>query len=195
MLIGRRALHLPLFMASKVRINFQTSRCFATTEKKRKSKTKETIDPKEIERFKEANQKSNRKFRRLLGKEVIPLLLVASGIIIFFKFRTQIENLVIGEGRFGLEALSTDSVRFISKRLASLLKFQYSMGQQGLGNHLIEVQLIEELYTYLIKYFLENGLVEPSFLSSREVIVFYSPKPELFILPNGSLFMSESLLE
>ena len=57
------------------------------------------------------------------------------------------------------------------------------------------MQLIEELYTYLLKYFLENGLVEPSFLSSREVIVFYSPKPELFILPNGSLFMSESLLE
>ena len=57
------------------------------------------------------------------------------------------------------------------------------------------MQLIEELYNYLLKYFLENGLVEPSFLSSREVIVFYSPKPELFILPNGSLFMSESLLE
>ena len=65
----------------------------------------------------------------MLGKEVIPLLLLASGIIIFFKFKTQIQNVVIGEGRFGFEALSTDSVRFISKRLASLLKFQYSMGK------------------------------------------------------------------
>ena len=166
-----------------------------TAERKRKIKAKEKPDSKEIERFKEANQKSNRKFRRLLGKEVIPLLLLASGIIIFYKFKTQIQNVVIGEGRFGFEALSTDSVRFISKRLASLLKFQYSMGKQGLGSHLIEVQLIEELYSYLLKYFLENGLVEPSFLSSREVIVFYSPKPELFILPNGSLFISESLLE
>ena len=42
---------------------------------------------------------------------------------------------------------------------------------------------------------MENGLVEPKFLSSREVILFYSAKPEFFILPNGSLFLSESLLE
>ena len=26
-------------------------------------------------------------------------------------------------------------------------------------------------------------------------MIYYSPKPELFILPNGALFMSESLLE
>jgi hypothetical protein len=37
--------------------------------------------------------------------------------------------------------------------------------------------------------------VEPSFLSSREVTLFYSGKPEFFILANGSLFMSECLLE
>ena len=102
---------------------------------------------------------------------------------------------MIGEGRFGLEALSNDSVRFISKRLAGLLKYQYSIGQQGLSDNLIEVQLMEELYSHLIKYFMENGLVEPKFLSSREVILFYSAKPEFFILPNGSLFLSESLLE
>ena len=54
---------------------------------------------------------------------------------------------------------------------------------------------MEELYSHLLSYFAENGLVEPTFLSSREVILFYSVKPEFFILPNGSLFMSECLLE
>ena len=42
---------------------------------------------------------------------------------------------------------------------------------------------------------LANGLVEPSFLSSREVVIYYSAQPEFFVLPNGALFMSESLLE
>ena len=46
----------------------------------------------------------------------------------FYQYKRQIENYVIGEGRFGLEALSNDSVRFISKRLAGLLKYQYSIG-------------------------------------------------------------------
>ena len=32
-------------------------------------------------------------------------------------------------------------------------------------------------------------------LSSSEVSLYYSPVPELFILPNGSLFMSDTLLE
>ena len=122
-------------------------------------------------------------------------MLLASSLMLCYQYKRQIENLIIGEGRFGLEALSTDSMRFIAKRLSGLLKYQYSIGQQGLSEHLIEVQLVEELYSHLLKYFLENGLVEPSFLSSREVILFYSDKPEFFILPNGSLFMSESLLE
>ena len=46
-----------------------------------------------------------------------------------------------------------------------------------------------------MKHFLENGLIAPSFLSSREVILFYSSEAEFFILPNGTLFLSELLLE
>lgn len=69
------------------------------------------------------------------------------------------------------------------------------MGSQALGAHLIEVQLVEDLYGHILKYFLENGLVTPSFLSSKEVTLFYSEKAEFFILPNGSMFMSEALLE
>ena len=32
-------------------------------------------------------------------------------------------------------------------------------------------------------------------LSSHNVTLYYSPIPEMFILPNGSMFMSDSLLE
>ena len=120
--------------------------------------------------------------------------MLAAAVMFLYRFRTQVENFVIGEGRFGLEALSNDSVRFIAKRLAGLLKYQYQMGHQGLSPDLIEVQIVDQLYSHILSYFIENGLVEPSFLSSKEVILFYSDKPEMFILPNGSLFLSESLL-
>ena len=50
-------------------------------------------------------------------------MVLAATVMLLFKYRTQVENLVIGEGRFGLEALSTDSMRFIAKRLAGLLKY------------------------------------------------------------------------
>ena len=62
-------------------------------------------------------------------------------------------------------------------------------------HQLIEVQLVEELYGLIARELLEAGLVEPGYLSSREVVIFYSAKPELFILPSGALFISESLLE
>ena len=102
----------------------------ATKDKKTKTpkikKSSEFVEEsKEVERFKEANQKSNRKFRRLLNKEVIPLIVLASTLVLCYQYKTQIENLVIGEGRFGLEALPSNSVRFIAKRLAGLLKYQY----------------------------------------------------------------------
>ena len=86
-------------------------------------------------------------------------------------------------------------MRFIAKRLSGLLKYQYSIGHQGLSTDLIEVQLVERIYGHCLKYFLENGLIAPSLLSSREVILFYSTDAEFFILPNGTLFMSELLLE
>ena len=131
----------------------------------------------------------------MLRKEILPLLALASTLVLCYKYRTWLENAIIGEGRFGLKALSNDSVRFIAKRLSGLLKYQYSIGHQGLSNDLIEVQLVESLYAHCLRHFLDNGLIAPGFLSSREVILFYSSEAEFFILPNGTLFLSELLLE
>ena len=97
-----------------------------------------------------------------------------------------------------MQALSQHDERFVSKRLAGLLKYTYSIGKQGLGSsehQLIETQLVQDLYIHLLKYLYKNGLLQQSLLSSHEITLYYSPVPELFILPNGSLFLSESLLE
>ena len=55
--------------------------------------------------------------------------------------------------------------------------------------------MVQDLYIHLLEYLYNNGLVQQSLLSSHEVSLYYSSKPELFILSNGSLFMSDSLLE
>jgi len=60
---------------------------------------------------------------------------------------------------------------------------------------LIEKQLVEELYSCQVQYLHQNNLLPASLLSTLDVTLFYSEKPELFILANGSLFMSVSLLE
>ena len=55
-------------------------------------------------------------------------MLLATTVVLCYRFKTELQNAIIGEGRFGFEALNTDSVRFVAKRLASLLKYQYTMG-------------------------------------------------------------------
>jgi hypothetical protein len=47
----------------------------------------------------------------------------------------------------------------------------------------------------LRRIMIANQLLSGAVLSSSEVILFYSEKPEFFILPNGTLFLSEALLE
>ena len=73
----------------------------------------------------------------------MPFVLLAFSLMIYVKFKSQIQNLVIGNGRLGFEAIDAQDERFISKRLAGLLKYQYQMGSQGLSSNLIEVQLVE----------------------------------------------------
>jgi hypothetical protein len=57
---------------------------------------------------------------------------------------------------------------------------------------------VEELYTHLLKYMIGASIVDGGFVTSREVSIFYENEGkdpmEFFILPNGSLFMSERLL-
>lgn len=74
-----------------------------------------------------------------MGREVIPLIVAASSLIMLYKYKTQLENAIIGEGRFGLQAISQNDMTFVAKRLASLIRYQYTMGSQSLPSSLIEV--------------------------------------------------------
>lgn len=105
------------------------------------------------------------------------------------------QNAIFGNGRLGLEAISKSDELFVAKRLATFMRYTYSLGKQSLGPELIEVQLVQELYDELRKQLVGMGLLPPSVGASKQVILFYSDKHDLMILPNGALFMSECLLE
>lgn len=105
------------------------------------------------------------------------------------------QNALIGNGRLGLVALTANDERFVAKRLAGFLKYSYSLGKQSLGNELIEVQLVQELYDTLRGYMVKYGHLPSSIAASQDVVLFYSDRHECIILHNGALFMSECLLE
>ena len=62
----------------------------------------------------------------------MPIVAVALSLIVSFQFRIQIENIVFGNGRWGIEALTQKDERFVSKRLAGLLKYTYLVGKLSL---------------------------------------------------------------
>jgi Zn-dependent protease with chaperone function len=69
------------------------------------------------------------------------------------------------------------------------------MGKLSLGAELIEVQLVQELYDELRQQLVRMQMLPGNVVASQEVIVYYSAKHEFMILPNGSLYLSESMLE
>ena len=61
--------------------------------------------------------------------EVLPLLFASACVIVYVNFKPQLQNLLFGKGRFGFEALSLRDERFVAKKLASLLKYTYTVGK------------------------------------------------------------------
>lgn len=108
------------------------TRCFSTQEPK--------PEDGQVDRPKMTEQ--NKRFSKLIKKEVLPLALLAFAAIAYFQYKTQVQNALLGTGRFGLEAMSKNDERFVAKRLAGFLKYTYSIGKQSLGPDLIEVQLV-----------------------------------------------------
>lgn len=48
--------------------------------------------------------------------------------------------------------MTTDDERIVAKKLAGLLKYTYSIGKQSLGDELIDVQLVQDLYDELRRH-------------------------------------------
>ena len=94
-----------------------------------------------------------------------------------------------------LQVFSDKEERFIARKLSGLLTQSHS--QRTLNEELIEVQLVKELYSELIRQGHDSGLLPMVLKSDSEVVVYYSEVQSnknyhnLFILPNGSLFITE----
>lgn len=63
---------------------------------------------------------------------------------------------MFGHGSFGLQAIREDDEKYISKKLAGLLKYTYTVGKQSLGQDLIEMQLLQELYSEIKKHLVNS---------------------------------------
>ena len=142
-----------------------------------------------------AVDKQNKRFNKLLTREVLPLVFLACSVVFYYQYKTQVQNAVLGNGRFGLEAMSPDDERFVAKKLAGLLKYRYSIGKQSLGSELIDVQLVQDLYDELRRHLVSVQMLPGAVGAAQDVVVFYSDKHELLILPNGAMYISECLVE
>ena len=61
------------------------------------------------------------------------MALLTLAVIAYFKFQPEVQNAVMGHGRFGIEAMSEDDERFVAKRLSTFIKYSYSHGRLGVG--------------------------------------------------------------
>ena len=137
------------------------------------------------------------RFQRLMRWEILPLVALSLSVIVYFKFKTEILNLLVPAKLLGLEAFSDREEKFIARKLSGLLSQSYSLGKVCMREDLVEYQLVSQLYGTLLKHCHDLGLV-PASVKQGELVIYYSDVHKhgenyhsVFILPNGSLFMSE----
>jgi hypothetical protein len=100
--------------ASITSLKSKSKRNFAS-KKKAKPEDGELIEKKHI-------NEAHRKFKKLMRWEVMPIFALASSAIIYFKFQTQFLNLLPQQY---FAAISAPQERYISRKISSLLKYQY----------------------------------------------------------------------
>jgi hypothetical protein len=129
--------------------------------------------------------------------EIFPLVALSMSVILYFKFKTEILNFVVPTKLLGLEAFSDREEKFISRKLSGLLSQSFSLGKVCMRHDLVEYQLVFQLYEALLKHCHELGIL-PAAVKAGELVIYYSDVHKhgenyhsIFILPNGSLFMSE----
>lgn len=71
----------------------------------------------------------------------MPLVAIAASAIVYFKFKTELLNLVVPSNLF--EAFSDKEERFIARKLSGLLAQSYTSGKLPLKEELVEYQLVD----------------------------------------------------
>jgi hypothetical protein len=79
----------------------------------------------------------------------VPIILGSLSAVLCYKYKTEIQNAFLGSR----VALKLSEERFVAKRISGFLKYTYVHGKQPLSNDLIEVQLCEELYKYILAFY------------------------------------------
>lgn len=79
----------------------------------------------------------------------MPIILGSVSAILCYKYKTEIQNALLGSR----VALTLSEERFVAKRISGFLKYSFEHGKQPLSNDLIDVQLCEELYKYILDFY------------------------------------------
>eukprot|EP00347_Sterkiella_histriomuscorum_P014501 403360637 len=129
--------------------------------------------------------------------EVYPVIFLAASMLIYSQFKTQVQNLVPTK-LLKFEVLTEKEEKFVARKLSGLMQ-QIYQSRLLLKQDNIDVALVKNLYSYLLDYCHQMGFL-PMSVKLNEITIFYAEVRshqnlrELIILPNGSLFMSEQLL-
>lgn len=87
------------------------------------------------------------KLRKLVRWEILPMLLLCGSALVYFKYQTEFLNLLPKS----FEAISAKDERMVARKLASLLKYQFLIGNE-IDSDLLDIELLESIYTFTIKY-------------------------------------------
>ncbi|TNV72674.1 hypothetical protein FGO68_gene8956 [Halteria grandinella] len=129
--------------------------------------------------------------------EIIPLVALSISLIVSLRYRTELLN-VLGLVH-KMEAFSDKEERFVARKLSGFIQQRYEVNGTRLREGLIENRIVESLYGEILRECQESGLIQQAVKGAA--VVYYSEVSsgqnyyQLYILPNGTLVMSESLLE
>lgn len=124
------------------------------------------------------------KFKAMVRKEMLPFFLLSMALVLGVKFREEIASLIPTSALPFTEA----EEKRIGRRLGGILTLKYQ--SKTLRKDLLDYYVVEETYSQVVDFCKENGLLSKSF-SSDKVVYFRELDYKLYILPNGSLFVSE----
>lgn len=169
-------------------------RAFSTARQPSESSKSKDPRPDEgvVDRKRHINE-AHQRFQRLVRWEIVPLVAFSASLVIYFKFQTEFLNYVVPTKLLKLQPFSDKEERFIARKLSGLLSATYTVGHVSLRPELLDYRLVDELYGHLLDHLHDSALL-PASVKKGEVILFYSDSQTLFILPNGALYLSESLL-
>jgi len=64
---------------------------------------------------------AQQRFQRLLRREILPFVMLSFSVIVYFKFQTEILNMVVPAKYLQMQAFSEKEDRFIARKLSGLM--------------------------------------------------------------------------